>query len=124
MGINIDFHFYFKVGGEPMTIRSIDMQVLVQKTGDVARVQSAKLEEHALRQQDFNQQISKETLKNSSSVNQTLKDEAAYIQEKQEKQNKKRKQKNKEEDKEKAENSDKENIMKNGNRGNNLDILI
>lgn len=66
-----------------MTIRSVDMQVLVQKIGDVARVQQTEKSDHQSRQQQFLQQIAQQTEINSNVVNQALASESTLIRDKQ-----------------------------------------
>ncbi len=51
-----------------MTIRSLDMQVLVQKIGEVARIQQTDQVGANKRQQEFTQAINAETIKNSKSA--------------------------------------------------------
>ena len=64
-----------------MTIRSVDMQVLIQKVGDVARIQQSQQLENNSRQQEFTQQISQQTDKNVKTVNQMLRNERSYVHE-------------------------------------------
>ncbi len=68
-----------------MTIRSVDMQVLIQKVGDIARIQQSQQLENNSRQQEFAQQISQQTDKDAKTVNHLLKNERAHVHEKQEK---------------------------------------
>jgi len=67
------------------------MQVLVQKVGDVARIQHTQQIDHDKRQQEFVQAIAQETQHNTKEVNQMLKSEHAEIHQRQEKQKKKKK---------------------------------
>ncbi len=48
-----------------MTIRSLDMQVLVQKVGEVARLQQTEQAGAHRQQQEFAEAINAETIKNS-----------------------------------------------------------
>lgn len=68
-----------------MTIKSVDMQVLVQKIGDVARVQQTQQQDHQARQQGFINEIQSQTQRNSKTVNETLRNEQKIVHEKQEK---------------------------------------
>lgn len=78
-----------------MTIKSIDMQVLIPKVTDVAKVQQIQQQENSARQQENANNIIRETLKNTNTVNQPLRDESVFIHQKeeQEKNFKKNKQK-------------------------------
>ena len=66
-----------------MTIRSIDMQVLVQKVGEVSKLQQIEKTDQQVRQQAFLEQIAQQTEQVSTTVNQTPASEAALIREKQ-----------------------------------------
>lgn len=77
------------------------MQVLVQKVGDVARIQHTQQIDHDKRQQEFVQAISQQTEHNTKEVNQMLKSEHAEIHQRQEKQ---KKEKNDQEKKGKSDN--------------------
>jgi hypothetical protein len=66
------------------------MQVLVQKVGDVARVQQTEKSDHASRQQQFLEHITQQTEANSSAVNQASANESVLIREKQEQKKKAR----------------------------------
>ncbi|MEN6349781.1 MAG: hypothetical protein ABFD08_10355 [Syntrophomonas sp.] len=77
------------------------MQVLVQKVGDVARIQHTQQIDHDKRQQEFVQAISQQTEHNTKEVNQMLKSEHAEIHQRQEKQ---KKEKNNQEKKGKSDN--------------------
>lgn len=67
-----------------MTIRSVDMQVLVQKVGEVTKLQQTEKTDQQVRQQAFLEQIAQQTEQTSKTVNQTPASEAALIREKQE----------------------------------------
>lgn len=84
-----------------MSIRSIDMQVLVPKVNDVARIQQTHQVDHLRRQQEFSQLIVQETQHNTRDVNKMFKSEHTDIHERQEKQ---KKEKNSQEKKGKSEN--------------------
>lgn len=106
-----------------MSIRSVDMQVLVQKAGDVARVQQTHQIEQDRRQQEFNHAIIQQTNHNTKEVNQTLKGEDVYVQDRQEKQKKQKKdQENKGNEETTANNENKS--VKSPKQGHHLDITI
>lgn len=65
-----------------MSIRSLDMQVLVQKASDVAKVQHNQHQEIISRQDEFAQNIIRQTTQNSKTVQNTNKSEKGLIQEK------------------------------------------
>jgi len=101
-----------------MTIKSIDMQVLVQKVGDVAKIQQAQqIGNH--QQEEFVNNITKETDKFSKTVNKTGEGRHKKVDEKEEKERQSRKRyRNKKE----AETDDKK-TSDSGN-GSNLDIIV
>lgn len=66
-----------------MTIRSIDMQVLVQKVGEVAKIQQTEKTDQQVRQQSFLEQIAQQTQQVSTTVNQTPTTDPSLIREKQ-----------------------------------------
>lgn len=111
-----------------MSIRSIDMQVLVQKVSDVAKVQQAQQVENSSRQQESVQQINHQTNIDVKTVNQPLRNEHAYVHDKQEQKDKEKKSKNKKGNNHDMENSDKTTVEKNKNtpdkNGNHLDIIV
>ena len=78
-----------------MSIKSVDMQVLVPKVADIARIQKTPAIEANHRQGEFSQIISNQNLANRQKV-QELKDPEAQIL--QDKHNKKRQQEGKGED--------------------------
>lgn len=51
-----------------MSIRSVDMQVMVQKVGDVARIQQAQQTEAGHRQGEFSQLITAQTVASRQTV--------------------------------------------------------
>lgn len=106
-----------------MSIRSIDMQVLVQKVGDVARIQHTHQVDHDKRQQEFVQAIAQQTQHNTKEVNQMLRSEHAEIHQRQEKQ---KKEKNSQEKKGKHENeaNNDNKSLNNNDSGHFLDITI
>lgn len=106
-----------------MSIRSIDMQVLVQKVTDVAKVQQAQQLESSNRQQESAQQISQQTNIDVKTVNQPLKNQNAHVHEKQEKKDDEKKSKAKKGNSKKEENNQKNTVDGNLN-GNHLDIIV
>ncbi len=106
-----------------MSIRSVDMQVLVQKAGDVARVQQTHQIEQDRRQQEFNQAIIQQTHQNTKEVNQTLKSEDAYIHGRQEKQKKEKKDHENKGNEEKTANNENKSV-KSPIQGHHVDITI
>lgn len=106
-----------------MSIRSVDMQVLVQKVGDISRIQHTHQVEESQRQQEFNQAIVQQTDHNSREVNQSLRGEEAYVHERQEKQKKEKKGEEKKGKREETANTDNksQNMSQPGQR---LDITI
>ncbi|HWP98611.1 MAG TPA: hypothetical protein VN426_17345 [Syntrophomonadaceae bacterium] len=106
-----------------MSIRSVDMQVLVQKVGDISRIQQTHQVEENNRQQEFNQAIVQQTDHNSKEVNQSLRSEEAYVHERQEKQKKEEKGQEKKGKKEDTANTDNksQNMSQSGHR---LDITV
>ena len=102
-----------------MTIRSIDMQVLVQKVGDVAKIQQAEKSDHNNRQQQFAQQILQQTETNSKTVSQNLRSEATLIRDKQEEEEKRKKKKRQNQ---LEEDPIEEELLKDKHRGQNIDI--
>lgn len=101
-----------------MTIRSIDMQVLVQKVGDVAKIQQAQ-QVGSYQQEEFANKIAKETDKFSKTVNKTGESRHKKVDEKEEKERQSRKRyRNKKDVK-----TDDEKTSDSGN-GGNLDIIV
>ena len=107
-----------------MSIRSTDMQVLIQKVGDVAKLQQIQQHEVNLKQQEFNSQILDQTVKNTHTVNQTLRDESALVHEKQEKEEKSKKNRNKKGNADNKENSKEQHRNLEPGRGDKLDIRV
>lgn len=107
-----------------MTIRSVDMQVLVQKTLDIARVQQAQQVEGQHRQMEFAQNITAQNEKIARSVNDPLRNEAKLVHEKEEQEKNSKKQKNEKEEEEEKSNDKKSASPRESGRGNRLDITI
>ena len=104
-----------------MTIRSIDMQVLVQKVGEVAKLQQTEKTDQQVRQQSFLEQIAQQTEQVSHTVNQTPASEAALIREKQSDKKKKSPHK-KNADPRNSDDEEAANWPNDPDRGSNLDI--
>ncbi|MEN6348059.1 MAG: hypothetical protein ABFD08_01480 [Syntrophomonas sp.] len=111
-----------------MSIRSIDMQVLVQKVSDVAKVQQAQQVENSNRQQESVQQINHQTNIEVKTVNEPLRNEHAHVHEKQEQKEKEKKSKPKKGNNDNTENSDRTTVAQNKNtpdkNGSHLDIIV
>lgn len=106
-----------------VTIRSVDMQVLVQKVGDVAKIKQAEQSSDNNRQQQFTQQISQDTIKYSKTVNQALPGEKKRVHDKEDKEKRtlyRRKKGGKGQEKE----NNTENWSFDPDTGNNIDIKI
>lgn len=104
-----------------MTIRSVDMQVLVQKVGEVTKLQQTEKTDQQVRQQAFLEQIAQQTEQTSKTVNQTPASEAALIREKQEEKKKKSPPK-KNAGSSESDEEEGTNWASDPNRGSNLDI--
>ena len=75
-----------------MTIRSVDMQVLLPKAGEVARMQQTERMEQIQRQFDNKDAIVQNTFNTAKQVRQATRGETHYVDEAPEKKNKKDKQ--------------------------------
>lgn len=71
-----------------MTIRSVDMQVLVQRVGDVSKIQHAQQVQNNYKQQENAQQIMQQTTTVSKSVDQSREAESKRVREEKEKEKK------------------------------------
>lgn len=110
-----------------MTIRSIDMQVLIPKVTDIAKIQQVQLQENTARQQENINHNAQETFKNTNTVNQLLKNESALVHEKEEQEKKFKKNKEKKgkrENKPNTKNSSMNSFPVEPQRGNTIDIKI
>lgn len=109
-----------------MTIRSIDMQVLIPKVTDVARVQQIQQQENSVRQQENANHIMQQTIKNTNTVNQPLRNESALVHEKEEQEKNFKKNKEKRGKRENKPNTkkDSENTNIQSSSGNTIDIKI
>ncbi len=74
-----------------MTIRTVDMQVLIPKSSEIAKLQQVQQQENQVRQQENTQQINAETVKTTTNVNDPQKSEASHIYDKQEEEKRRRK---------------------------------
>ncbi len=105
-----------------MSMKIMDMQVLIQKTADVAKIQHVQNQETNLRQQEMAQQIAAQTQQNTQNVNKPQANQGKLIHEKQEKEEQAKKSRKK-----RGNNGNEENIEEhkqlNPNQGNKLDIL-
>lgn len=107
-----------------MSIRSVDMQVLVQKVGDIARVQQAQQVEGQHKLMENTQNINAQNEKIAHSVNDPLGNESKLVHEKEE-QEQNRKKRKREKDSEEASKQDKNTKQDKGNsQGNRLDITV
>jgi hypothetical protein len=71
-----------------MTIKSVDMQVLIPKVSDVARLQSEQQQINVTRQNEFSQQMQAHAAKMEQTVVQPNKNEDVYVQDKPEREKK------------------------------------
>ncbi|CFX66585.1 Uncharacterized [Syntrophomonas zehnderi OL-4] len=105
-----------------MSIRTMDMQVLVQKTGDVAKIQQIQNQGNNLRQQEISSNILQDTNKNTHTVNKTQASEGKQVYKKQDKEKNPPNDKNKKGNSTKKENKEEDQQL-DPHRGTNLDIL-
>lgn len=73
-----------------MTIRSVDMQVLLPKAGEVAKLQQAQRLEHIHRQYDNKDAIVQQTFSTAKQVGQTVRGATPYVDEQPDKKEKKK----------------------------------
>ncbi|MGE5390550.1 MAG: hypothetical protein ACM3PE_05740 [Deltaproteobacteria bacterium] len=108
-----------------MSIRSVDMQVLVQKTGDIARIQAANQVEgqHKLMENTQNINVQNENI--ARRVNDPLRNESKLVHEKEE-QEKNQKKRQRQQEGEEETRKDKEAAKNKGKAEGNhhLDITI
>lgn len=104
-----------------MTIRSIDMQVLVQKVGEVAKIQQAEKTSQHIKQQSFLEQIAQQTEVVSKTVNEASASEPGLIREKQSDKKKKHADKKKARQNE-PDDEETANWTPDPNKGSNLDV--
>lgn len=109
-----------------MTIRSVDMQVLVPKVSDVARIRQVEQTEADRRQQEAVQFISKETNTNSKSVKETEQGKSRWIDKNDEKEKGGQQQgkQDKEQPEQQKPGTGDEQLLKCKHKGNNIDIKI
>ena len=105
-----------------MSMRVMDMQVLVQKTADMAKIQQVQHQETNLKQHEMANQIVAQTQQNTQTINKPLANESKLVHEKQEKEDQAKKNRKKRGNLENGENTE-EHTQLDMNRGNNLDIL-
>lgn len=107
-----------------VTIRSVDMQVLVQKVGDVAKIKQAEQSSDNNRQQQFTQQINQDTIKYSKTVNQALPGEKKRVHDDKEDKEKRTLYRRKKGGKSQEKENNTENWSFNSDTGTNIDIKI
>ena len=105
-----------------MSMKIMDMQVLIQKTADVAKIQQVQHQETNLRQQEMANQIAAQTQQNTQNVNKPQANQSKLVHEKQDKEEQAKKSRKKRGNNKKEENTE-ECKQLDPNRGNNLDIL-
>lgn len=105
-----------------MGMRIMDMQVLIQKTTDVAKIQQVQHQETNLRQQEMAHQIVAQTQQNTQTVNKPQANQAKLVHEKQEKEEEQKKSRKKRGNNGNEENTEEHKLL-DPNRGNKLDIL-
>ncbi|MGE5397868.1 MAG: hypothetical protein ACM3MK_10095 [Chitinophagales bacterium] len=110
-----------------MTIRTVDMQVLIPKVSDVSKVQQIHQQENNARQQEFASHMNQKAVKIETTVNRSAEDAAVLIREKQERekrQNNKEKKEGSSESKENNETSKPLAEPRGHLSGNSIDIII
>lgn len=108
-----------------MSIRSVDMQVLVQKTGDIARIQAAHQVEGQHKMMENTQNISAQNENIARRVNDPLRNESKLVHDKEEQekdQKKKQRDKDNEGETRKEQDTAKNKVKDAGNH--HLDITI
>lgn len=105
-----------------MTIKSVDMQVLIQKVGDVARVQHSQHNESNHRQSEFAQLMVNQTLSERQTVRGPKESRAATVHERQKGEDKERS-KDQKDPSEKQSEQDQE-IFKDFRKGFTIDLKI
>lgn len=106
-----------------MTIKSIDMQVLVPKVGEVARIQQIQQTEANHRQQEFSQLIMDQTQAHSTTVRETTENQGRTIQERESSEKKKRQSKSQSDKRSDADQTDGE-MFKDFHKGGTIDIRV
>lgn len=105
-----------------MSIKSVDMQVLIQKTSDVARIQQIQNQGNNFRQQEISSNILQDTNQNTQTVKKPPAGEGKLVHEKQEHEKNSSQDERKRGNKAKKSNSEEEKQL-DPNRGGKLDIL-
>ena len=105
-----------------MSMKIMDMQVLIQKTADVAKIQQVQNQETNLRQQEMTNQIAAQTQQNTKNVNKPQANQSKLVHEKHDKEEQAKKSRKKRGNKEKKENTE-DCKQIDPIRGNSLDIL-
>lgn len=111
-------------GGSNMSMKIMDMQVLIQKTADVSKIQQVQNQESNIRQQELTNQIVAQTQQNTHSINRPPANQAKLVHEKQEQEEHSKKNRKKRGNIGNIENKEEHKQLADPNRGNNLDILI
>lgn len=108
-----------------MSIRSVDMQVLVQKTGDIARIQAAHQVEGQHKMMENTQNINAQNENIARRVNDPLRNESKLVHEKEEQEkNQKKHQREKDNEGETGNKQEKvKNKLKDG-ENHHLDITV
>lgn len=107
-----------------MSIKSIDMQVLVQKVSDVARIRQVEQTEADRRQQEHVQVISQETNTNSKVIKETEQGKTRRMDKNDEKGGKRQGKQGQEQPDQQNHGTGDEKIFKCLYKGNNIDIKI
>lgn len=90
MMVRLGLHLCDDKGGRFMTIRSVDMQVLVQRAGDVSKIQQVQQVQNATKHQENLQQIMQQTTIVSKTVEQNRETESKRVHEEKEKEKRKK----------------------------------
>lgn len=106
-----------------MSIRSVDMQVLVQKVGEVARIQQAQHAEASHRQGEFSQLITAQTLSNRQTVRDVKDPDSQTLQDKEPKKHDQDQGEKRRGSEDNKPDKDKE-LFKDYYKGNTIDIKI
>ncbi len=105
-----------------MSIRPIDMQVMVPKTSEISKMQHTEMQKAGADQQQFSEQLNKQILHNQKQVVETNKSEKGIIRKDE---NKKKKNENEKKDKkDKDENEKKDTTKKNMSSTSIFDVKI
>ncbi|NLB17225.1 MAG: hypothetical protein GX825_00450 [Syntrophomonadaceae bacterium] len=107
-----------------MSMKIPDLQMVVSKSNEVARIQQAALQEHATKRQEVAAQLTAQTQMKEETVFKSSRGEQALIVERQDDEKQRRKKRNKQQ-RETEKNASKDDaIMMEKKSGVNLDILV